>query len=207
MIFKIKKILSICFAVLLMAYPTIPSFATENLPTEQEIQKIQIRAYETNDTSLIFNDALKVLEKEGYNIVHKDKDLLYILATKTSKVKDVSKALITAYVAKTLIDSVFAVITYGIKSYNVAGDILLIKTEFKEKDLVQELGINIIPIANETQVKINIDEVLIGKRDGRPVGKNNKIKILHVTDDFPYKLFFYKLNKQLEEQKIKRVTL
>ena len=192
---------------LVLLFNNTISFAKEKNITNVDPKIIKARTYETTKTDVVFNSVISSLEKEGYSITLKDDYLLYVSATKTTKVKDVSKSLIAAYVLKTGWDTAIAIVTYGIRSYNVAGDILLIKTEFKEKDFVQNIGVNIIPEKTQTTVKANIDEVLIGKRDGRPIGKKNKIKIVHTNEEYPYKLFFFRLNKQLEAQKIKRVTL
>ncbi len=204
---KTKLILYFYAAAILILFAAFPSPAKEVLPSKDEMQKIQTRVYETTNNKLVFNEILNVLDKEQYSLIHKDESLMYISAYKSTKIKDISKPLIAGYVLKTGFDTVIAFITYGLKSYNVACDILLIQTEFKEKDLVKKIGINVVPEDNFTSVKINIDEVLVGKRDGRPIGKNNKIRISHISDELPYKVFFFKLNKKLEEQKIKRVTL
>ncbi len=203
-----KKFISIFFILALTfgKISIVTTYASETIP-DNNLREIQTRTYNTNNSDLVRKSILEVLEQNDYKVNYQNKDLYYIKATKYSKVKDVNKLLIAGYVAKIGLDTFQAILTYGLKSYSVIGDIILIKIELKDKNLDSNIGINITPNENATKVRINMNQIMTGKRDGLLIGKQNRLKTIQIREEAEYKVFFYKLNKKLEEQNIKGVDL
>ncbi len=201
-----KSIATFIILILFTLNTSMCTLAKTKQKNKEEIAALQTRTYESKNTQQIYNTTLSVLQNNNYQITFKDSELLYIAAYKEEKIKDVNKLLITGYVLKTGFDTIMTVITYGLRSYTVAADIMLIKAELKDKDLRHEVGININSADKKTNIKINIDEILIGKRDGRPIGKKNRLKTLHIIDETLYKTLFFKIDQELSTQNIKRVA-
>lgn len=201
-----KKLLSgiIIFFILFLYFPC-PLYAKENkgkaLLTDEEIRDIQTRIYDTNDTEMIMNAIIEVLENQDYKVLFYDKDLLYITGDKNISIKDINKWLILGYLAKAGFDVFQAIITYGLKSYSVAGDLWLIKIEFNDKILNLKTAVNVYPKGNQTIVRVNMINYMTGKRDGMFIGKHNRLKTIHLKDETAYDIFFHRLNKELYKDK------
>lgn len=179
-------------------------FASERgLKTITQIREMQTRTYETNDPQIVIESILNILNTQGYKIVLNNEDLLYLNASKHTPIKDISKLLLAGYGVKICVDVIQTILTYGLKAYSIVGDIFLIKTEFKDKDLQRNVGINITNKGDKTEVRVNISDLMIGKRDGLFFGKKNRIKTLQIRDLKTYNLFFSQLDEELKAKNIR----
>ncbi len=176
------------------------------LETREQIRSYQTVKYATTDTKLVMDSIIESLKAREYILDYQSDEFVYVTAHKNKKVRDVSKPLLAFYSMKIVWDVVRAVITYGITSYSLVGDYLLIKLEFKDKDLDTLTAVNINTVGKETIVRANISEIMVGKRDGLFIGKQNRLKTIQIRDESTYKAFFYRLNKDLEAKNIKRIA-
>lgn len=204
-----KKHLTFILAFLMLIINLSPmAFADEGrLKTIGEIREMQTRVYRTDNPQIVIESILKVLNTQEYKTLYKNEELLYINASKHTPVKDISKLLLAGYGVRICWDVFQTILTYGLKSYTLAGDVLLIRTEFKDKDLQQNIGINITNRGAKTEVRINICDLMIGKRDGLFFGKKNRIKTIQIRDAKAYNLFFLKLDEELKSKNIKSMNV
>lgn len=196
-----KKIITI-FSISVMLLSNSVLAEETKLYTKEEIKAIQSRTYETSDTNNVAQCIIKTLDAQKYKNIKYYEDIQYITAEKQLYVRDVSKPLLALYVARMGWDFVYAVITYGVKSYTLVVDVLLIKLEFKDKRVVLKTAINITPISNnKTEVRANTLYKMTGKRDGLLIGKLNRLKTVNLRDDKSYEIFFRRLDKEIKSQK------
>lgn len=193
-----KKHLKFLLLFVLLATCLSQSVSAEKFTNE--ILTSQTRTYNVNDPKIVMDGVINVLKTEGFSVKYKNKEIMYIIASKHKAIKNISIPLLAVYAARTCWDTIWAVLTYGVKSYSLVGDIIVIGIEFKDKDLETLMGINIKNQGNKTDVTMNIDTVMIGKRDGLPVGKKNRLETIHVRDTEIYNNFFDKLNEELESK-------
>lgn len=203
-----KKIISYILTFILLATCSAQASLAEKTPlkTQQQIVSMQTRTYYVKDPQTVMDSVDKLISMYGYKVQYQTKEYYYVKATKYESIKDICLPLIAVYTVKTGIDTCLAVLTYGVKSYSVVGDILLIKTELKDKTLETVMGVNVIPEGNMTKVRVNIQTLMNGKRDGRFFGKQSRLKTIEVVDELQYKTFFFRLNQILQEQNIKRAN-
>lgn len=195
-----KKIITIFFISIIFLSNAV-SAKEFKLYTKEEIQSIQSRIYETNDADYVAQCIMKTLSMQKYSNIKYYDELKYITAEKQLYVRDVSKPLLLLYVARMGWDAIYAIITYGVKSYTLVVDVLLIKLEFKDKSVVLKTAINITPlINNKTEVRANTLYTMTGKRDGLLIGKLNRLKTVNLKDDKSYEIFFKRLDKEIKKQ-------
>jgi len=195
-----KKLITLFFIYVLML--SNPALAQEDKTyTKEEIKAIQSRVYDISDADYVAQCINKTLSIQKYQNIKYYEDLQYITAEKQLYVKDVSKPLLALYVARMGWDAVYAVITYGLKSYTLVVDVLLIKLEFKDKVVTLKTAINITPLKNhKTEVRANTLYTMTGKRDGLLIGKLNRLKTVNLKDDKSYEIFFRRLDKEIKNQ-------
>lgn len=197
----IKKLITILLICLLFC--NITSVLAEEKDTEyiQTLRSIQTKTYADTDIQTIKTALVNSLKNNNYEITYQDDNINYITASKSSPVRDVQKSLLFIYAGKTVFDSIMTVLTYGLRGYSLVGDVMLFKTEFKDKNLENKIAINIEKSKNDTIVRINIVKILTGKRDFLIVGPKNRLATTHIETAKEYEEFFSNLDKEVYLQK------
>lgn len=186
---------------ILVLFLLINCFYQPALAIQESIQltnATKTRTYCVADPNLVMKSVLKVIKAEGLDIIYKNDDFMYVSASKHSPIKDISIPLLAFYALRMGWDAVQTILTSGLKGYTLVCDIMVIRIEFKDKDIETLMGINIKNKGDKTDVAINTTIYMTGKRDGLPIGKNNRLKTTQIKDDGEYDLFFDKLNKELK---------
>lgn len=194
-----KKIVNYILIITILSFSFMPIAysAQKGFVVENNLREIQSRTYENTKPEIVEDAVLKILKDEEYNIKYTNNNLNYMSASTNIPIKDVNKLLIAFYAGRSVFDTVVAVLTYGLKSYSVIGDIVLIKTELKDKNLEKKIAINISPKGTATIVRVNMVNIMTGKRDGLFFGPKNRLRTINIRSAEDYDDFFKLLDKEL----------
>lgn len=196
-----KKIINLILILSFLTANPLPTFCNVHRCEiyKSGLKDIQTKTYNDIPPEVVKKAILNIFQKNEYKISYENDDLNYTTASKNVNVRDVNPKLLLLYMGKIVFDTFGAIVTYGARSYSVVNDIILIKVEFKEKNLENKIAVNISPTGNSsTTIRINMTDILTGKRDGFFFGPKNRLKTTNITDADIYDSFFAQLDRELQ---------